>query len=128
MKKTSNPMTVHSPVGPYVHQVINTGMPLKWVTLSGQIGMTKEGDIPETGAEQFKLALSNVKANLKAAEMEVKHMTKLTIFLVDEIDLEIRKECLASFLEGEETAMTLLYIKALANPKLKVEIEAVACK
>lgn len=128
MKKTSNPMNVHSPVGTYVHQVINTGMPLRWVTISGQIGMTKEGDIPETGAEQFKLALSNVKANLKAAEMEVKHMTKLTIFLVDEIDLDIRKEYLASFLEGEETAMTLLYVKALANPKLKVEIEAVACK
>ncbi|MGX7024997.1 RidA family protein [Vagococcus hydrophili] len=128
MKKTSNPFTIHPPVGPYVHQVINSGYQPKWLTLSGQIGMTKEGDIPSEVSKQFELALKNIKSNLLMAEMDVKNLVKLTIYLVEEIDLEERTKALKEFLKEEETAMTLLYVKGLANPKLKVEIDVVACK
>lgn len=128
MKQTSNPLTVHPPVGPYVHQVINSGVNLKWLTLSGQIGMTKEKKIPETASVQLDLAFENIKSNLNMAEMRVKDLVKVTIYLVDEIPLEERSRIINDFLQGEETAMTLLYVKGLANPKLKVKIDVVACR
>ncbi|MEG0255714.1 RidA family protein [Vagococcus sp.] len=119
---------MHPPVGPYVHQVINTGVGLKWLTLSGQIGMTKEKSIPELASEQLKLAFKNIQSNLNMAEMRVKDLVKVTIYLVDDIPLEERSTIINDFLQGEETAMTLLYVKGLANPKLKVEIDVIACR
>jgi len=46
MKITRNPKEIHQPVAPYVHQIEITG-PQKWLTLSEQIGMEKDGTIPE---------------------------------------------------------------------------------
>ncbi|MEG0551063.1 MAG: RidA family protein [Vagococcus sp.] len=126
--ETNNPLTIHPPVGPYVHQVINTGVGLKWLTLSGQIGMTKEKSIPELASEQLKLAFKNIQSNLNMAEMRVKDLVKVTIYLVDDIPLEERSTIINDFLQGEETTMTLLYVKGLANPKLKVEIDVIACR
>lgn len=127
MKQTNNPENIHQPVGPYVHQVINTGESLKWLTLSGQIGMTVDQEIPEKAAEQFALALQNIEKNLAKAQMTIDDMVKLTIYLVEPIELEIRAKLLNDFLKESEVAMTLLYVAGLANPELKVEIDAVAC-
>lgn len=128
MKQTSNPNNIHEPVGPYVHQVTNTGESLKWLTLSGQIGMTIDKEIPLKAEEQFALALQNIEKNLVNAQMTVEDIVKLTIYLVEPVELEIRTKLLSDFLKESEVAMTLLYVKGLANPKLKVEIDVVACQ
>lgn len=128
MKQTNNPENIHQPVGPYVHQVINTGESLKWLTLSGQIGMTIDKEIPEKVAEQFALALQNIEKNIVNAQMAIDNIVKLTVYLVEPIELEIRAKLLNDFLKESEVAMTLLYVKGLANPKLKVEIDVVACQ
>lgn len=128
MKQTNNPENIHQPVGPYVHQVISTGESLKWLTLSGQIGMTIDKEIPVKAEEQFALALQNIEKNLVNAQMTTDDIVKLTIYLVEPIELEIRTKLLNNFLKKSEVAMTLLYVKGLANPKLKAEIDVVACQ
>lgn len=68
MKTTRNPKKVHAPVAPYVHQIEVTG-PNRWLTLSGQLGMRVDGNVPEDPLEQLKLALNNIKKNLDDANM-----------------------------------------------------------
>ena len=127
MKTSKNPETVHQPLGAYVHQIEVTG-DNRWLNLSGQIGMDSEKDVPENVAEQFELALTNISLNLIAAGMSVQNLTKMVLYFVDPIDLEVRTKILTDFLAGTEVCMTLLYVKALATPAIKVEIDAWAAK
>lgn len=60
MKTARNPKSVHSPVAPYVHQ-IEVSNPMRWLTISGQLGMDVDGNVPENPLEQLKLTFQNIK-------------------------------------------------------------------
>lgn len=118
-----NPNSVHEPVGPYVHQIEISGE-TKLLNLSGQIGMDLEKNIPETVEEQFKLALKNIELNLKEAGIPKNNITKLVLYFVDELDSSVRSSILLDFFGEFLPCCTLIYVKALASPKIKVEIDA----
>lgn len=127
MKNSRNPDTIHPPVAPYVHQIEITG-PNRWLTLSGQLGMEVDGTVPESPLEQMKLALTNIKRNLEAANMEVSDLTKLVFYLVGDIEADQRRKIIGDFLGGHLPCTTMVYVVALAAPLFKVEIDAWACK
>jgi enamine deaminase RidA (YjgF/YER057c/UK114 family) len=56
--------------------------------------------------------------------MDVKDIVKLNYYLVGEIDLARRREVILSKLQGHQPCSTLIFVSALANPMLRVEIEA----
>ncbi|SEN45991.1 Enamine deaminase RidA, house cleaning of reactive enamine intermediates, YjgF/YER057c/UK114 family [Amphibacillus marinus] len=126
MKQARNPQSIHAPLANYTHQ-IEVHNPQRWLTISGQVGMTPAGGVPEEAIEQLKLALVNIKENLTAASMSITDLTKLTFFLVDQIDAPKRVAIIKDFLGDHTPCMTLIYVAGLATPQLKVEIEAVAC-
>jgi 2-iminobutanoate/2-iminopropanoate deaminase len=126
MKINRNPTAIHPPLAAYSHQ-IELGGKQRWLVMSGQIGMEKDGTLPADPIEQFKLALANIDHNLKAADMGTADLVKLTIYLAAEMDAEERRALLSSWLDGHKPTMTLLYVAALASPEIKVEIEALAC-
>lgn len=127
MKIARNPKDIHQPVAPYVHQIEVTG-PQRWLTLSGQIGMEEDGTIPEEPLTQMKLALENIRKNLESANMDIQDLTKITLYLVGEMNVDQRKKIMNDFLGNHLPCMTLMYVVALAAPSLKVEIDAWACK
>ncbi|KNE21876.1 RidA family protein [Virgibacillus pantothenticus] len=127
MKTARNPKSVHSPVAPYVHQ-IEVSNPMRWLTISGQLGMDVDGNVPENPLEQLKLTFQNIKNNLLKANMEIKDNTKLVFYLVGEIDATERKKVISDFLEDHLPCTTMVYVVALAAPQFKVEIDAWACK
>lgn len=127
MKVARNPKNIHQPVAPYVHQIEVTG-PQRWLTLSGQIGMEEDGTIPEDPLAQMKLALENIRKNLESANMEIQDLTKITLYLVGDINADQRKQIINDFLGDYLPCMTLMYVVALAAPSIKVEIDAWACK
>jgi enamine deaminase RidA (YjgF/YER057c/UK114 family) len=127
MKVSRNPEAIHQPIALYTHQIEVSGTP-RWLVLSGQIGMEKDGTLPDDYVEQFERALNNVYLNLQAANMEIIDLVKLTIYLVSDFDTTKRREVLSAWLKGHKPCMTLLYVAALANPKIKVELDALACK
>lgn len=126
MKQFRNPQTIHKPVGGYSHQVELTGERL--LIVSGQIGMTTDGIVPDDPLEQIDLALENIFRNLEAAQMSVKDIVKLTFYLVGEIDTAKRRERVAAKMQGHQPCSTLVYVARLAAPNLKVEIEAWASR
>jgi 2-iminobutanoate/2-iminopropanoate deaminase len=123
MKEFRNPHDVHRPVGGYTHQIEITGNE-RMLVLSGQVGMRADGTIPEDPLEQIDIALENIFRNLRAANMDVKDIIKLTYYLVGEIDTARRRELTAAKMEGHKPCSTLLYVARLATPELRVEIDA----
>ena len=127
MKEFRNPENVHQPLGSYSHQIEIRGNE-RLLVLSGQVGMREDGTIPEDPVEQIDLAFENIFRNLRAANMDVKDIIKLTYYLVGEIDIAKRREVVLSKLQGHQPCSTLLYVASLASPAFRVEIDAWASR
>jgi 2-iminobutanoate/2-iminopropanoate deaminase len=123
MKKFRSPENIHKPLGGYSHQVEVTGNE-RMLILSGQVGMRQDGTLSNDPIEQLDIAFENIFHNLQAANMQLKDLVKLTIYLAGEWDTDKRRALVASKLAGHQPAMTLIYVAALASPSLKVEIDA----
>src|SRR5215208_5241249 len=126
MKEFRNPQDIHAPVGLYSHQIEVSNERL--LVISGQVGIRQDGTIPEDPSEQIDLAFENVIRNLRAANMDVKDLIKITYYLVGEIDTAKRREIVLSKLQGHKPCSTLLYVAALASPQFRVEIDAWASR
>jgi 2-iminobutanoate/2-iminopropanoate deaminase len=126
MKEFRNPHDIHQPLGSYSHhiEVSNECM----LVISGQVGMRLDGTVPEDPYEQIDIALENIIRNLRAANMEVVDLIKLTYYLVGEFDTAKRRELVLSKLQGHQPCSTLLYVAALASPQFRVEIDAWASR
>lgn len=125
MKEFRNPQGVHQPLGSYSHQLEISGNE-RVLVLSGQVGMREDGTVPDDPLEQMDVAFENIFRNLRAANMDVKDIIKLTYYLVGEVDTAKRRELVVSKLQGHKPCSTLLFVAALASPIYKVEIEALA--
>jgi len=127
VKEFRNPQDVHQPLGSYSYQIEIRGNE-RLLVLSGQVGMREDGTIPEDPVEQIDLAFENIFRNLRAANMDIKDIIKLTYYLVGEIDIAKRREVVLSKLQGHQPCSTLLYVAALASPAFRVEIDAWASR
>ena len=125
--KRRNPDGVHPPIGAYSHQV-EVADGATWLAIAGQVGRTRDGNVPDDPIEQVTLALENVRLNLEAAGMDVGDVVKLNWYVVGQMDMARRREVLLAWLGGHEPASTFVYVAALAAPEYRVEIEAWAAK
>ena len=127
MKEFRDPQDIHQPVGAYSHQIEIKDRE-RLLVLSGQVGMRPDGSIPDDPVEQIDIAFENIFRNLRAADMDVSDIIKITYYLVGEIDAARRREVTLAKLQGHKPCSTLLYVAALASPALKVEIDAWASR
>jgi enamine deaminase RidA (YjgF/YER057c/UK114 family) len=121
-----NPATIHNPLGSYSHQA-EVSANAKWLVLSGQLGMDKNGHLPEDIVSQLEIALDNVLLNLEAAGMCKENLVKLVFYFVGSIDTVQRRSVVATKLGEHKPCMTVMYISGLATEAIKVEIDAWAC-
>ncbi len=98
------------------------------LVLSGQVGIRRDGTVPDDPIEQIEVAFENIFRNLRAAGMDAKDLIKITYYLVGEFDTARRREVTLAKLQGHEPCSTLVYDAALASPVYKVEIDAWASK
>jgi enamine deaminase RidA (YjgF/YER057c/UK114 family) len=126
MKEFRNPADVHPPVGSYSHQIEVRNE--RMLVISGQVGMRLDGAIPNDPYEQIDIAFENIIRNLRAANMDVKDLIKITYYLVGEFDTAKRRQVVLAKLQGHQPCSTLLYVAALASPQFRVEIDAWASR
>jgi 2-iminobutanoate/2-iminopropanoate deaminase len=90
-------------------------------------GMTARGS-GEIGDEyvQAKAIFTKIRHLVEAAGGTMGDVTKVTIFVTDIIQREKVWQARREFFTGNFPASTLVQVAALADPALKVEIEAVA--
>lgn len=123
MRQPRNPDGVHPPLGAYVHQIELTPDE-RLLALSGQVGMTADGAVPDDPVAQLDVALANVEANLAAAGIGVDDLVKVTFYLVGEVDLDAWRQVVAAHLGDHRPTMTLLFVARLGRPTLLVEVDA----
>jgi 2-iminobutanoate/2-iminopropanoate deaminase len=90
-------------------------------------GMTSRGD-SDSGDEyaQAKAIFGKIRHLVEAAGGAMADVTKVTIFVTDITQREKVWQARREFFSGNFPASTLVQVAALADPSLKVEIEAVA--
>lgn len=111
-----------APVSHYCHGV-RVGDRL-WI--SGTVGMTASGEIPEGVVEQFEVAMANLDGVLRAAGGRPEHIVKVQVFLTDIADRERINPIRQAYFGEHRPASTLVEVSGLIVPELKVEIEAEA--
>jgi enamine deaminase RidA (YjgF/YER057c/UK114 family) len=122
-----NPTDIAPPFSCYSHGA-SASVAGRWLYVSGQVGVTPEGVVPDDPYEQIKLAWDNLLAVLRDAGMEVKDLVKVDGFITrpDMVPL-YRMEREARF-SGHAAATTMVIVAGLAEPNLLVEIQAVAAR
>jgi len=113
-------------IGPY-SQAIDSGMGLVFV--SGQLPIDPStGAFPEGGVkEQTRQSLTNARAILEAAGLELRNVVKTTVFLADMADFSAMNEVYAQFFEAPFPARSAVAVKTLPKGAL-VEVECIASK
>jgi 2-iminobutanoate/2-iminopropanoate deaminase len=123
--KPLKPDTVPPAFSSYA-QAMETAPGLRWLHISGQVGVTPDGTL-EAGAEaQIEQAWRNVLALLDAAGMSTRNLVKTTAYLVRGEDTDAFRRVRERVLDGAAPASTLVVVAALARPDWLVEIEAEA--
>ena len=112
----------HKPVSHYCHVVRAD----RHVWVSGSVGMTADGSIPDTTVEQFRIALASVDTCLRQVGAKPKHVVKVTIFMTDISERPLINPQRIEYFGEHRPASTLVEVSKLVDPQLKVEIEAVA--
>ena len=124
MKKAINADKAPAAVGPYVHAVEAGGL----IFTSGQLGLDPvDGTLPEGIKAQAHQALKNLAAVLEAADSDLAHVVKTTVFLDDINDFVAVNEIYAQYFDGEVPARSCVEVAKLPKGGL-VEIEAIAVK
>ncbi len=122
--RTLNPVSIAPPLARYAHGVEVAG-PVRMIRTSGQLGVTVDGSVPPTAAEQAQVCFSNIRAILAEGGMEVANICHISAWLTDRADLPAYMATRDTFLEGssQTPASTLLIVAGLSRPEFKVEVE-----
>ena len=107
-------------------QAVEVAAGSRLLHVSGQVGATVDGKIPQDEAEQHELAWRNVLAILEAAGMTARNLVDCHVFITNPASVGLYRRVRDHMLEGAKPAATLLLVAGLADPKWMVEIAAVA--
>ena len=96
------------------------------VHVSGQIGVTVGGEIPDDPVVQHQLAWDNALAVLAAAGMDHTHVVDAHVYITDRSHIVLYRETRDRMMKGHKPAATLLVVAGLADERLVVEVDIVA--
>src|SRR5688572_13475927 len=94
--------------------------------ISGQVGIDLDGTIPLDEKLQHEFAWRNVLAILKAERMTARNLVDCHVYITNPQSVGLFREVRDRLLDGARPASTLLVVAGLADPRLKVEVAAVA--
>jgi 2-iminobutanoate/2-iminopropanoate deaminase len=120
-----NPPTVPAPFSRYSQAVVLES-PTRWLHISGQVGIPLGGVLPDSFEEQARNAWRNVFGLLEAAGMSPNNLIKVTAYITRSGDVGQYRTVRDSMLGKVSTASTLVVVAGLPDPRLLIEIEAVA--
>ncbi|MBM3517967.1 MAG: RidA family protein [Alphaproteobacteria bacterium] len=113
---------LRTPISHYCHAV-RAGERI-WV--SGCVGARGDGTIPDNVVDQFRVALDNLDASLRAAGGRPEHVVKVTLFLTNVAERPLINPLREKYFGEHRPASTLVQVAALVDPCMRVEIEAEA--
>ncbi len=127
MFKATNPDGVCPPFRHYVHS-IEVPANARWLVVSGQVGTRPDGAIPDGIEAQTEAAWNNVVKILEASGMGVEDIVMVTQYLTRVEDRDAHMAIRNRFLGDHKPTSTLLFVSALAQPEMVVEVEIKAAQ
>ena len=97
----------------------------RWLVLSGQIPADPTGAVAPDFEGQCRQVWANVEAQLRAADMTLDNLVKVTTFLADRDDAAVNRAVRLEVLGERQPALTVI-VTGLFEPGWRVEIEAIA--
>jgi 2-iminobutanoate/2-iminopropanoate deaminase len=123
-KRFFNSDEAPAPVGWYSQALEATDI-RRLVFVSGQIPVSVDGQVPHGFGAQCRLAWANVSAQLRAADMTMENVVKITTYLSDrsygQENRDIRREVF-----GDLAPASTVIITGIFDEKWLLEIEAIA--
>ena len=122
------PDSIHPPLARYAHAV-EMAAPARLLFVSGQLALSRSGDVPNGVEAQATLIFANLDAILASARMSKADITRISAFLVDRGDLKAYMAARDRWLDAiEPTASTLLLVQGFSRVEFRVEIELIAAR
>ena len=122
-----NPDTIHPPFAKYAHAVeVEAGARI--VFCSGQLGIGRDGVIPDDVEAQARLCFRAIQAVLGEAAMSLGDLVRLNACVASAQYLGGYMKVRDEFVGNPPPASTLIVVQGFSRPEFKVEIEAVAAR
>ncbi|MGH6828101.1 MAG: RidA family protein [Rhizomicrobium sp.] len=125
MSNTLRDTGVASRIGNY-GDAVEVAPNRRWLFTSGTPGMDGQGQFPADITRQAELAWSHILAMLKAADMSVKDLVKITQYLTRAEDIPAYIAVRTRILGDARPASMLMVVAGLPHPDFLLEIDAVA--
>jgi len=122
-----NPDAIHPPFANYAHGV-EVGPQARLVLCSGQLGVGKDGVVPEAVEDQARICFGAIAAILGEAGMSLADIVRLNAYVTAAEHLGGYMKVRDEFVSSPPPASTLMIVQGFARPEFKVEIEAVAAQ
>jgi 2-iminobutanoate/2-iminopropanoate deaminase len=123
--KSLSPSSIHPPFAPY-SPGIEVSSRSRFVFVSGQLGIDRDGVIPPDAAGQTRVVFDNIKAILGEAGMGLRDVVKLNAYVTGRQHMrgymDVRNELFAE----PYPASTLMIVGGFTREEFVVEIEAIA--
>ncbi len=128
-KKGIIPKGIMKPFANYSHGMRIDGA-TSHLLISGQLGISRDGVIPEAVEEQAGYCFANIEAILHGGGMDKHDVVKITTFVTKRKYLQpymkIRDEWIRNL--AIPPTSTLYIVSGFARPEFKIEIEVLAMK
>ena len=123
-------LTPHNPQTPMANYSHGIEVPpnARWLHISGQVAVDKDGKTPESFEAQVALVFENLGAVLTSAGMTPKDLVKVNVYLLRPEDIPALRAARDTFQGDARPASTLVVVSRLVRPEWLVEIEAVAAR
>jgi enamine deaminase RidA (YjgF/YER057c/UK114 family) len=122
-----NPDAIHPPFANYAHGIeVDPGARL--VFCSGQLGIDRDGFVPDDVEGQARLCFRAIVAILGEASMSLADVVRLNAYVASAEYLGGYMKVRDEFVGRPPPASTLMVVQGFARPEFKVEIEAVAAR
>lgn len=117
-----------NPTGGYTRRSVEIPAGSRVLFISGQTATDQAGNTPASAAEQAGIVYAKILQTLEDADMGVGDLVKTTVYMTHPEDIGALIEAGGKYTPGSTQAGTLVYVKALAVPEVRLEIEAIAAK
>jgi enamine deaminase RidA (YjgF/YER057c/UK114 family) len=122
-----NSNTIHPPFANYAHGVeVLAGA--RMVFCSGQLGIGRDGIVPDEVEGQARLCFRAIVAILNEASMSLADLVRLNAYVTSAQFLGGYMNVRDEFVSNPPPASTLMIVQGFARPEFKVEVEAVAAR
>jgi 2-iminobutanoate/2-iminopropanoate deaminase len=123
--RTLNPTLIHPPFADYSHGV-EVAAGTRLIFCSGQLGIDREGRVPDSAEAQADLCFLAIGAILAEAGMSFVDLIRLNAYVTASQYLAAYMKTRDKYVKSPLPASTLMVVSGFARPDFKVEIEAIA--